>query len=72
MRTFEQMFAQQTEMVGAYMAMTTKGIEIAGQAKGMQELVNGQAELSREFGERGLAALRKGMAAVAKTTLKAA
>jgi CO dehydrogenase/acetyl-CoA synthase epsilon subunit len=30
-------------------------------AKGMQELINGQAELSREFSERNMEILRKGM-----------
>lgn len=67
MRTFEHMLQQQTEMVSTYMEMATKGIEAAGKAKGVQELISGQAELSREFGERGMEALRKNIAAASET-----
>jgi hypothetical protein len=67
MRSFEAMLQQQAEMFGAYMDMTTKSIEVAGKAKGVQELISGQTELSREFGERGMETLRKNVAAASAT-----
>ncbi|NTV96271.1 MAG: hypothetical protein HGA75_12785 [Thiobacillus sp.] len=56
------------EMVSTCMEMTTKSIETAGKAKGVQELISGQAELSREYSERGMEALRKNFAAATETS----
>jgi hypothetical protein len=67
MRTFEQMLQQQADMVSAYMDMATKSIEAAGNAKGMQDLINSQVELGRELGELGMAAVRKNFAAASQT-----
>ncbi|MFZ5483809.1 MAG: phasin family protein [Pseudomonadota bacterium] len=64
MRTFEMLLQQQSAMLNAYMDLATKSLEIAGKAKGVQELVEGQTQLGREFGERGMDLLKKNMAAM--------
>ena len=61
MRTFERLMQQQADFMGTYMEMATKSMEVMSKAKGMQDLINGQAQLSREFSERGMDMLRKGM-----------
>jgi colicin import membrane protein len=67
MRTFETLLQQQADMIGAYLDMTTKSMEAMTKAKGVQELIEGQTQLSREFGERGVAMVRKGMAVANET-----
>ncbi len=62
MRTFERLMQQQADVAATYMDMATKGMTLFSKAKGMQDLIAGQAELSREFGERSMEIMRKGMA----------
>jgi len=62
MRTFERLMQQQADVAATYMDMANKSISLFGKAKGIQDLIAGQAELSREFGERGMEIMRKGMA----------
>lgn len=62
MRTFERLMQQQADVAATYMDMATKSMNLFGKAKGVQDLIAGQAELSREFGERGMEIMRKGMA----------
>jgi hypothetical protein len=61
LRTMDRLLQQQAEVFNAYMAVNAKGMELFAKAKGMQELISGQAELTREFGERTMEALRKGL-----------
>lgn len=67
LRTMERLLQQQAEMAGIYMDIAARGLELFGKAKGMQELVQGQAELTRECGERGMETLRKGLSLVNET-----
>lgn len=62
MRTFERLMQQQADVAATYMDMTSKGMTLFSKAKGMQDLIAGQAELSREFGERSMEIMRKGLA----------
>ncbi len=67
LRSFERLLQQQAEMAGIYMDIANRSLELFGKAKGMQELMQGQAELSRECGERSLENLRKGLSLVNET-----
>ena len=64
LRTMDRLLAQQTELANIYMDITAKSLELFGKAKGVQELVNGQAELTRECGERCMTILRSGLTLV--------
>lgn len=64
LRTMDRLLAQQTELANIYMDITAKSLELFGKAKGVQELVNGQAELTRECGERCMTILRNGLTLV--------
>jgi hypothetical protein len=64
LRTMDRLLAQQTELANIYMDITAKSLELFGKAKGVQELVNGQAELTRECGERCMTIMRKGLTLV--------
>lgn len=64
LRTMDRLLAQQTELANIYMDISAKSLELFGKAKGVQELVNGQAELTRECGERCMTVLRNGMSMV--------
>lgn len=64
LRTMDRLLAQQTELANIYMDITAKSLELFGKAKGVQELVNGQAELTRECGERCMAIMRTGLTLV--------
>lgn len=61
LRTMDRLMQQQNEMMGLYMEIATRSFDLLGKAKGVQDLAKGQAELSREFGERSMEVLRKGM-----------
>lgn len=61
LRTMDRLLAQQTELANIYMDITAKSLELFGKAKGVQELVNGQAELTRECNDRCMSIMRSGM-----------
>lgn len=61
LRTMDRLLVQQTELANIYMDITARSLELFGKAKGVQELVNGQAELTRECGERCMSLMRKGL-----------
>lgn len=64
LRTMDRLLAQQTELANIYMDIAARSLELFGKAKGVQELVNGQAELTRECGERCMSVMRSGLTLV--------
>lgn len=56
----EKLMAQQMELVDAWMEAGTKNLELLGKAKGYQEVVSGQADLAREYGQKVLSGCRNG------------
>ena len=68
MRTFDKMFQQQAELAAFYMDASARGMEMITKAKGYQDLMAGQTALSRELGERSMAAVRTGMTDVYATS----
>ena len=66
--SYEIMLQQQASMLNAFLDATTNSVEAVANAKGAQELVEGQAKIGREFGERGMEILRTGIASANETT----
>lgn len=62
MRTFDAMFKQQVELAGFYMDAGSRSFDLAAKAKGYQDLMASQIGLMRECGERGMDAVRSGVA----------
>jgi len=62
MRTFDKLLQQQAELAAFYLDASARGMELVTKAKGYQDLMAGQTALARELGERGMAAVRTGMA----------
>lgn len=60
LKTLDKVVETQGALAGAYFNASSRALELAGKAKGYQELVGGQAEVVREYGETLMAALRKG------------
>ena len=61
LRSLDKVMQQQSELAGIYMDVSAKGLELAGKAKGFQDLISGQASLMRECGERYMETARKAM-----------
>lgn len=61
LHTMDRLLQQQAETFNAYTDISARSMELFAKAKGMQELVSGQAELTREFGGCTMEAVRKGM-----------
>ena len=61
-RTYEFMLQQQASMLKAFLEATTGSVEAATAAKDVQELVEGQAKVGGELGDRGMEILRTGIA----------
>lgn len=56
----EKLMAQQMELVDAWMEAGTRNLELMSKAKGYQEVVSGQADLAREYGQKVLAGCKSG------------
>jgi phasin family protein len=56
----EKLMAQQMELVDAWVEAGVKNLELMAKAKGYQEVVSGQAELAREYGQKVLAGCKSG------------
>jgi hypothetical protein len=61
LHTMDRLLQQQAETFNTYTDISARSMELFAKAKGMQELVSGQAELTREFGGCTMEAVRKGM-----------
>jgi hypothetical protein len=58
--TMEKLMAQQMELMDAWMVAGVKNLELMGKAKGYQEVVSGQADVAREYGQKVLAGCKNG------------
>lgn len=67
-RTFDKLFQQQADLAAFYLDAGTRGLELMSKAKGYQDLMAGQVALMRECGERGMTALREGVAFANEST----
>ncbi len=56
----EKLMAQQMELMDAWMEAGVKNLELMGKAKGYQEVVSGQADVAREYGQKVLAGCKNG------------
>jgi phasin family protein len=56
----EKLMNQQMELVDAWVDAGVKNLELMGKARGYQEVVSGQAELAREYGQKVLAGCKSG------------
>lgn len=58
--TMEKLMGQQMELMDAWMEAGVKNLELMGKAKGYQEVVSGQADVAREYGQKVLAGCKNG------------
>jgi phasin family protein len=56
----EKLMAQQMELVDAWMDSGVKNLELMSKAKGYQDVVAGQTELAREYGQKVMAGCKNG------------
>jgi hypothetical protein len=56
----EKLMNQQMELVDAWIDAGVRNLDLMGKAKGYQEVVSGQAELVRDYGQKVLAGCKSG------------
>ena len=56
----EKLMSQQMELVDAFVETGVKNLELMAKAKGYQEVVSGQAELAREYGQKVMTSCKSG------------
>ena len=56
----EKLMSQQMALADAWIDASVKNMELMGKAKGYQDVVSGQAELAREYGQKFLSSCKTG------------
>ena len=67
LRTMEKLASRQMDAMNLFMENATRQSELATQAKGLNDLIKAEAELTKEFGNRLMGELRQNLELAGET-----